>query len=141
MFLSIFGTGIYNSAKLKQLTVFVIEPLGKFAIEVIPQQAFRDWLGKVQSHFVEPLYTDKESIYNNSLYMVPAEFAGHLDFFLKDHFDMIFVNELGAWIIQDSLWPANRTLEMFKKWFAVKTFEFCWDLDEEKDDMLLWNPN
>ena len=122
--------------------MFVLEPLGKFAIEVIPQKPFQDWLEKMESNSEEPLFSDyNNSDSSNSLYMVPAEYAGYLEEFLIEYFDVIFTNELGAWIIKDILWPENRTLNMFKEWFEIRTFDFCWDLGEEEDEMLLWNPN
>ena len=120
------------------------EPLGKFAIEIIPQKPFQDWLEKVQQHLGESLFSDyKGALTSNSLYMIPVAYAGHIEEFLKEHFDVIFTNELGAWVIEDILWPESRSLSMFKDWFTIKNFDFCWDLDDdyEEDRMMMWNPN
>lgn len=122
--------------------MLALEPLGKIAIEIIPLKPFKSWLSLVQANLGESLFSDyKNEKPNNSLYMIPAEYLGYLDKFLKDHYDLIFTNELGAWVIEEGLWPQNRNLQMFSLWFEIKTFGFCWDLDEEEDEMPLWNPN
>ena len=122
--------------------MFTLEPLGKFAIEVTPKQPFIDWLAEIRITSAELLFNEKKEN-SSTLYMIPAEFAGYLDDFLIEYFDVIFTNELGAWIIEEYLWPSVRNLALFNEWFNIQTHDFCWDLTDETDDgILLWNsPN
>jgi len=59
---------------------------------------------------------------------------------------MFFEHILGSWIIDESEWPRQRTLKMFREWFDVEYRSMVWDLcheplrieewDDEMDDEL-----
>jgi len=39
-----------------------------------------------------------------------------------------FEFELGKWIIDDQLWPQNRSLKLFREWFDIEYHSMVWDL-------------
>lgn len=39
--------------------------------------------------------------------------------------------ELGQWILDDTLWPQNPTLQLFRDWFDIEYHSMVWDLGAE----------
>lgn len=39
---------------------------------------------------------------------------------IKHNYDWLFEAELEGWYTDESLWPQNRTLKMFREWFTVE---------------------
>jgi len=44
---------------------------------------------------------------------------------------MFFEHMLNDWLTDESLWPKNRTLKMFREWFAVEYSPMVWDMGNE----------
>ncbi len=49
---------------------------------------------------------------------------------LRDCFAVIFEHALAGWMIDETIWPANRTYEMFRRWFDVEINSMVIDLCE-----------
>lgn len=47
------------------------------------------------------------------------------------HFVQIFADALGGWEEDESLWPPNRTLHVFRDWFDVELCDLVQDLDDD----------
>ena len=51
--------------------------------------------------------------------------------FVDDNFNIIFENELKNIYTDETLWPSDRTLKMFKEWFDVEYHSPVFDTVEE----------
>ncbi|MDD5456418.1 MAG: hypothetical protein PHV30_05225 [Candidatus Margulisbacteria bacterium] len=102
------------------------------AVSIKPKQPFADWLNKIFPD--EKQFTLKELLYsvNSSVYLIPpADTPEEVEEYLAAIFDSIFSNELITWVTVDSLWPQNRTFELFKSWFSWDIAPIIFDLAEE----------
>ena len=48
---------------------------------------------------------------------------------LKEFWPAIFEAMLAGWVTDEALWPKNRTLGMFQKWFEIQMSSMVQDLD------------
>lgn len=46
--------------------------------------------------------------------------------------------ELGQWILDDTLWPQNPTLQLFRDWFDIEYHSMVWDLGAEPLQLQDW---
>jgi hypothetical protein len=56
---------------------------------------------------------------------------------LKVCFSVIFENELEGWVIDEAMWPKNRDLATFTRWFDVEFHSVIvdlWDQPLEHED-------
>jgi hypothetical protein len=64
-----------------------------------------------------------------TVYLLPeCEDTSQYPGLIADAWELIFENELEQWYTDDSLWPPERTLEMFNEWFACKFHSLIMDL-------------
>ena len=93
--------------------------LNRSALIVKPKQPFLKWLRSLP----DPAnVTLKELNWDNTLYLLPEyTFESEEEEILAHYFDLIFEEELSGWWTNEADWPADRGLDIFKKWFD---FEF-----------------
>lgn len=100
--------------------------LNRSAVVVRPKQPFVDWLRSVEELDL-PLITLDEL--DKTLYLVPDyEDPADAEKFLKKVCDEIFCRELEGWYTDESVWPKDRSLKVFKQWFEVEHFDVVEDV-------------
>lgn len=50
---------------------------------------------------------------------------------IESNYEAIFFGELGGWLADESLWPAEVSLETFREWFGVEYYSVIFDAVEE----------
>jgi hypothetical protein len=69
---------------------------------------------------------------DNDTFLIPQfEDPLHAVKWAEDHWQFLFDSILFDWVTDESLWPQNRTLEMFLKWFDIDVHSMVWDLTNE----------
>jgi hypothetical protein len=97
---------------------------------LLPKQPFLDWL----------LATDEDTSATLTLldlrrdpevYLVPEK-AGELpedvEKWVYKRWRGLFEHLLHSWYTDESAWPQDRDLKLFKHWVEVQCFTFVWDL-------------
>lgn len=96
------------------------------ALAVIPQKPFWDWLLSVDEQF------DLEEIEESgdfNVYLIPEfENEDEIVEYLEKNFDQIFQNELLDWYSDESLWPTERTWDIFEEWFSIEAHSLVYDM-------------
>lgn len=78
---------------------------------------FADWL---QQTFEDQDY--RYILLQKEVLLIPGELNNeNFDAWLQQNFDPLFCQKLNDWTDDESLWPVNRSLKMFKEWIH---FEF-----------------
>lgn len=101
--------------------------LNRNAVIVKPKQPYRDWMASVapSEHEVE----DTEY----PVYLLPeARDGDRFQRILKQHYALIFENELFGWYTDETSWPQQRDWETFCAWFEVEFAPEVMDLAEER---------
>ena len=105
--------------------------VNRSAIVVIPKQSFIDRL-----HFVDPegsFITLADAQEEPTVYLIPVvEDRESLGRFLGKHCKAIFEEQLDAWITDDTLWPPDRSFEVFSRWFAVSFHSMVYDFSAKR---------
>jgi len=127
---------------LNKKTLFSLEPLNRFSIEVVPKEMFWEWVKNVETKLQWPPLK-KEDRGPSNIYLIPPSYFGqYLDDCLEKNFEVFFQNELNMFVTDPDFWPSNRTYEMFTNWFDVKISDMVWGLEEYTNpDFEFWNPN
>ncbi len=99
------------------------EILDRNAIIIKPRKPFTDWARKNSDEYEYEFFMD-----SNSVYLVNDEYIGPEEW-LENHYEEIFERELENWIIDENLWPQNRTLSMFRRWFKIDYSLTVYDLE------------
>lgn len=90
--------------------------LNRSSVTVRPKQPFLDWISKIGKLDILTKYD-----YEYTVYLIP-EYEDNLEKMeiISVYFDVIFEVELSAWGRDESVWPQNRTFEMFCEWFSLE---------------------
>ena len=99
-------------------------------IFITRNQPYIDWANAIDEEG-PPLTLDLSA--RRMVYLVAAPEPGaRLTALLDDSWAEIFEEELFSWVVDESVWPAGRTREMFDAWFASEVGDAVVDLDPDE---------
>ena len=105
--------------------------LDRGALIVRPKQPYLDWAASLDDSGLVPNPDDEQTVY-----LVPGfEDDKEAARVLRRVCGEVFARELRAWHTDESAWPGNRTLALFKRWFHFELHSVVEDLcDDALDD-------
>ena len=96
-----------------------------------PRQQFLEWLAGVLDPSAHEM-TLEEMRRDATAILIPEfddeESALH---FVYSNFEELFERELEDWVGDESLWPSDRSLKLFKEWFDVEIHSMVTDMVED----------
>ncbi|MEW6557271.1 MAG: hypothetical protein AB1349_07950 [Elusimicrobiota bacterium] len=96
--------------------------INRSAAIIKPKKPFWDWVKSVEpDHIINDEYLEDTSVYLLPDVQHSMDEDVEFEDYIKRIYKQIFEEELNAWYTDESLWPADRTFEMFQEWFG---FEF-----------------
>jgi len=101
--------------------------INRNVLVIEPTEVFLEWAKKNPDKDVN--LTLKELIEDAAAYLIPEQEAGP-EAWLKRNFKTIFEIELDGWCADPSLWPEDRSLKTFKKFFKIYFSSYVIDLAE-----------
>jgi len=96
-----------------------MEELWEHVLIVIPKPAFCDWLNTVLK---DQRRMTMEELYEEPLIIKLGRLGKRCNrtTILEKDYLQIMEHEFGSWTGDDSLWPSDRTLEAFHRYFTTK---------------------
>lgn len=113
--------------------------LNRSALIVHYKQPFVDWINAVDpgtDNQVSLSEVNRES----NVYLVEVENQDELEEWLDLNFETLFEEELYGWYTDPTLWPQDRSLELFQNWCSLDLYTMVYDTgsspieDDEEDD-------
>lgn len=104
--------------------------LNRTVLILISKQPFLDWLNAAHQN---PLSLTLEMLrIDNDTFLIPQyEDPLHAVKWAEDHWQFLFDSILFDWVTDESVWPQNRTLDIFLEWFDIDVHSMVWDLANE----------
>lgn len=104
--------------------------VNRSAVVVVPKQPFLDWLHRVDSTSGVLTLTDLED--DPSVYLLPqCDFERDLEECFKKACVKIFEDQLNGWYRAEELWPEDRSVRTFKRWFDYRFHSVLFDLADD----------
>ncbi len=104
--------------------------LNRTVLLLIPKEPFLNWLNDVDPAD-EPL-TLEYVCDDCNVFLIP-QFNDEADSYkwIEKHWSVLFEHMLLEWMIDETTWPENRTLAMFRAWFDIEIHTMAWDLAKQ----------
>ncbi len=90
--------------------------INRNVLVVVPTEGFLDWAKKNPDD--DEALTLEELVADSTAYLIPEQDA-NAERWLKRNFKTIFEIELDGWCADPSLWPKDRSMKTFNKFFRV----------------------
>ena len=105
-----------------------MELLNRSAVIVKPRRPYLEWAKRDDDEgLAEPVFEGLRS--EPTVYLLPEyEDRSSQQEVLEEFWPLLFEAMLEGWVTDESLWPKNRTLEMFREWFEVQMSSLVQDL-------------
>ena len=102
----------------------------RMALVVVPRQRFLDWLRSVDDTNAD--LTLAEVSREPTVYLLP-ECGSDPDAadLLADACDEILEDQFNSWYQQPALWPRDRGIESFQRWFSISFHSMIVDLCDD----------
>ena len=102
--------------------------IDRSAIVVRAKQPFLDWLLQLPDP-VSPDMALERVNHEPHIYLLPEYgFESEQDDLIAHFYGMIFEAELEGWWTDETDWPSDRTVDMFKQWFDLTFHSMIEDL-------------
>ena len=110
--------------------------LNRGSVTLKPKQPVLDWLNSVdRSLGVKDSMKFDPLDEHGDTFLVPGEpmIESRQDAvaWVEKNWKDFFEFELGQWILDDTLWPENPTLKLFREWFDIEYRSMVWDLGSD----------
>lgn len=104
--------------------------LNRTVVLLVPREAFLEWLNDADPTD-EPL-TMEDLRDDSNVFLIP-QFSDDMDSmkWIEKRWNVLFEHMLLEWMVDETMWPENITLEMFREWFEVEIHTMAWDLAKE----------
>ena len=103
--------------------------VNRHLIVLLPKQPALDWIMQVDPN--PPDLTLEELREEQDAFLVrddSLEGVEDAERWVHRRWKMFFELFVGSWYTDESWWPKNRTLKMFKEWFDIQYHSMVWDL-------------
>ena len=105
--------------------------LHRVALTVTRKQPYLDWANATDEGTDEPVAYPEQD--RRTVYLVPStDYELPLAEALEEFWEDIFEEELAAWMLDETTWPAERTRELFDAWFDAELTEAVYDLTPDE---------
>lgn len=106
--------------------------LNRSVAMLVYKQPFLDWLGSAGPDTLLLHMTLEDLRDDNETFLIP-QFDDPRDSvkWVEKRWRVLFDSILFDWITDESMWPQNRTLKMFRDWFDIEVHSMVWDLASE----------
>jgi hypothetical protein len=105
-----------------------MEWLNRIALVVTPKRRFFDWVNGLPEAG-PPLKTEEAASHRMLYLAATGDAMPPLNELIDTYWEEIFDEALGEWILDESLWPVNRTAHVFRDWFHVESIDGVADMD------------
>lgn len=99
-----------------------MEWLNRIALVVTPKRRFFDWVNGLPEAG-PPLKTEEAASHRMLYLAATGDAMPPLNELIDTYWEEIFDEALGEWILDESLWPVNRTAHVFRDWFHVESID------------------
>lgn len=103
------------------------------------KEPFVRWINEADPDDDSPDITVEANEQN--VYLIhQIEYAQDVDDWIELNYCYLFANELAGWYTDESMWPKNRTLELFREWVDVEYHGAVFDVVDGPliDDEITW---
>lgn len=99
---------------------------------LVYKQPFLDWLSTAGPDPLHLPLTLEDLRDDNDAFLIP-QFDDSQDSvkWIEKRWRVLFDSFLFDWITEESMWPQNRTLKMFREWFDIEVHSMVWDFANE----------
>jgi hypothetical protein len=105
-----------------------MKTINRTVIVTTPNKPYIDWANS----FGDGGVTLEPNSVNQSAYLIPDEYDEfNYENFLKKNFNLIFEEELNAWMTDPNAWPQDRDYKTFLDWFDIRACDTVIDLGEK----------
>ena len=95
------------------------------------KQPFVDWLHQVDPEAMADVTQELVNA-DGDVFLIPEKMDAHdAKHWFDNRWQMLFDHMLGAWVVDESKWPIERSSSLFHEWFAVEYRSMIWDLCRE----------
>lgn len=111
--------------------------IDRIIVVIKPTQTFVDWINQHGPADEEKISYDEVRTDCTSYLIPPFEDIVDAEQFMATIYQDIFENELEGWYLDASLWPTNRTYQVFKEWIDIEYHSMVYDLvmNEEEEEL------
>lgn len=104
--------------------------LNRTVVLLGPKQPYLDWLNEVDPE--EQALTVEDLRDDNEVFLIP-QYSDNSDSekWVEKRWSVLFEHMLMGWIEDETLWPQDRSLAMFREWFDIEIHTMAWDLSDE----------
>lgn len=106
--------------------------INRSLVVLLPKQPVLDWIMRVDPN--PPKLTLEELRQEQDVFLISqraAETVEDAERWVHRRWKVFFEAFLHDWYTEESWWPKNRSLKMFKEWFDVQYHSMVWDLAGE----------
>jgi len=94
--------------------------VNRAALILKAKQPFVQWVNESHPQDESPDLSLAEVNEDRTVYLIDDLEADNLEEWIALNCESLFESELEDWYTDESTWPPNRDLELFKEWFAVE---------------------
>lgn len=81
------------------------------------------WINKADPDNDNPRATIESANEDRTVYLISDEDADtpeDVEEWIKLNYEILFESELDGWYTDEALWPENRNIKLFRRWFDVE---------------------
>jgi hypothetical protein len=97
-----------------------------------------DWINESDPGGDDPGITIESVNEERTVYLIrekDADTPADVEEWINLNYDILFESELDGWYTDEDLWPGNRSIKLFRKWFDVECHTVIVDtVDEPIED-------
>jgi hypothetical protein len=104
--------------------------LNRTIVLLVPKLPFLEWLNDAEP--AEQALTMEDLCEDNEAFLIP-QLNDEQDStrWVEKRWSILFEHMLEEWVVDETLWPQQRTLELFREWFDIEIHTLAWDLADE----------
>lgn len=106
--------------------------VNRTAVTIIGAEPYLAWTRSRDADFNRNQLTVVRTKAHGSAFLLPeVDFEEDLREWVEENYAWLFEFQLAAWTNDETAWPANRDLPMFKEWFRIDLHNVVVDVGDD----------
>lgn len=106
--------------------------VNRTAVTIVGADPYVEWTRSRDADFNRNKLTVVRVKAHGSAFLLPeVDFEEDLQEWVEENYAWLFEFQLSAWTADESAWPANRDLKMFRDWFRIDLHNVVVDVADD----------